>query len=54
MAEESTAPKQEQANDRKTGIQAYHDAKTPKERAEVLKKYGFLSEIFSEINHVTQ
>ena len=39
------------AETRKKAIQAYYDATTKEARAEVVKQYPFLAEVFSAVNH---
>ena len=52
MADEAKTPdKQTPAQERKAVIQAYHDAKTPADKAAVVKANPWLAEIFSSINH---
>lgn len=51
MAEQSQQPTTQADQQRQEAIKAYHDAKTKAEKAEVVKRYPVLREIFTEVNH---
>lgn len=54
MAEETktpVAPPKSKLELRQEALRAYHDAASKGQRAEVIKKYPFLAEIFSASNH---
>lgn len=50
MADEIKVP-EPKTDARKKAIQAYHDAATREAKAEVVKQYPFLAEIYSQGNH---
>ena len=38
-------------SDKQAAVKSYYDAATKEAKAEVVKKYPFLKEVFSSINH---
>jgi hypothetical protein len=56
MDEISPAPipapaEQKQAAERKEALKLWHDADTKEKKAEAVKRFPLLKEIFSELNH---
>ena len=44
-------PDETQPTEKEQATKAYHDAKTPAEKAEVVKKYPILAQLFAAVNH---